>query len=103
MSASVRLMIQGHSARRVTSRVRQCHQLIKNLGDFSESYTNRAAECSFEFETAEFAVRGLECSESTARAARGRASTVGGRVATARDRGPREDGTPRPRLALGAV
>jgi len=29
MSASVRLMIQGHSARRVTSRVRQCHQLIK--------------------------------------------------------------------------
>ena len=29
MSASVRLMIQGHSARRVTSRVRQCHKLIK--------------------------------------------------------------------------
>ncbi len=29
MSASVRLMIQGHSARRASSRVRQCHQLIK--------------------------------------------------------------------------
>lgn len=39
-------------------------------------------------------MRGLECSESTARAARGRASTVGGRVATARDRGPREDAAP---------
>jgi len=29
VSASVRLMIQGHSARRASSRVRQCHQLIK--------------------------------------------------------------------------
>jgi len=29
MSASVRLMIQGQSTRRVTSSVRQCHQLIK--------------------------------------------------------------------------
>ena len=29
MSASVRLMIQGHSARRASSRVRQSHQLIK--------------------------------------------------------------------------
>jgi len=29
MSASVRLMIQGHSARRASSRVRQCHLLIK--------------------------------------------------------------------------
>ena len=36
VSASVRLKIQGHSARRVTSRVRQCHLLIKNLGDFSD-------------------------------------------------------------------
>jgi hypothetical protein len=40
VSASVRLVIQGHSARRVTSRVRQCHLLIKNLGDFSEAYTS---------------------------------------------------------------
>jgi hypothetical protein len=39
VSASVRLKIQGQSARRVTSRVRQCHLLIKNLGDFSEAYT----------------------------------------------------------------
>ena len=29
MSASVRLTIQGHSARRASSRVRQCHLLIK--------------------------------------------------------------------------
>jgi hypothetical protein len=41
VSASVRLKIQGHSARRVTSRVRQCHLLIKNLGDFSVAYTTR--------------------------------------------------------------
>ena len=39
MSASVRLMIQGHSARRVTSRVRQCHQLIKISEIKSEAYT----------------------------------------------------------------
>jgi hypothetical protein len=39
VSASVRLVIQGQSARRVTSRVRQCHLLIKNLGDFSHPYT----------------------------------------------------------------
>ena len=41
VSASVRLKIQGQSARRVTSRVRQCHLLIKNLGDFSVAYTTR--------------------------------------------------------------
>jgi hypothetical protein len=39
VSASVRLMIQGHSARRVTSRVRQCHQLIKISEIKSEPYT----------------------------------------------------------------
>jgi hypothetical protein len=39
MSVSVRLMIQGHSARRVTSRVRQCHQLIKISEIKSEPYT----------------------------------------------------------------
>jgi hypothetical protein len=39
MSASVRLMIQGHSARRASSRVRQCHQLIKISEIKSESYT----------------------------------------------------------------
>ena len=41
MSASVRLMIQGHSARRASSRVRQCHQLIKILEIKSEAYTSR--------------------------------------------------------------
>ena len=44
MSASVRLMIQGHSARRVTSRVRQCHQLIKISEIKSEAYT-RVFDC----------------------------------------------------------
>jgi len=41
VSASVRLMIQGHrhSARRGTSRVRQCHQLIRISEIKSESYT----------------------------------------------------------------
>ena len=39
MSASVRLMIQGHSARRASSRVRQCHQLIKISEIKSEAYT----------------------------------------------------------------
>ena len=39
MSASVRLMIQGHSARRASSRVRQCHQLIKISEIKSEPYT----------------------------------------------------------------
>ena len=41
VSASVRLKIQGHSARRVTSRVRQCHQLIKISEIKSETYTSR--------------------------------------------------------------
>ena len=39
MSASVRLMIQGHSARRASSRVRQCHLLIKISEIKSETYT----------------------------------------------------------------
>ena len=39
VSASVRLMIQGQSARRITSRVRQCHQLIKISEIKSEPYT----------------------------------------------------------------
>jgi len=39
MSASVRLMIQGHSARRASSRVRQSHQLIKISEIKSEPYT----------------------------------------------------------------
>ena len=39
MSASVRLMIQGHSARRASSRVRQCHQLIKISEIKSEAYS----------------------------------------------------------------
>jgi hypothetical protein len=39
MSASVRLMIQGHSVRRASSRVRQCHQLIKISEIKSEAYT----------------------------------------------------------------
>ena len=43
MSASVRLMIQRHSARRVTSRVRQCHQLIKISEIKSEAYTRSFA------------------------------------------------------------
>ena len=38
MSASVRLMIQGHSARRASSRVRQCHLLIKISEIKSEPY-----------------------------------------------------------------
>ena len=42
VSASVRLKIhQGHSARRVTSRVRQCHQQIKISEIESETYTVR--------------------------------------------------------------
>ena len=39
MSASVRLMIQGHSARRASSRVRQCHLLIKISEIKSGAYT----------------------------------------------------------------
>jgi hypothetical protein len=41
MSASVRLMIQGHSARRASSRVRQCHLLIKISEIKSETYTQK--------------------------------------------------------------
>jgi hypothetical protein len=41
MSASVRLMIQGQSTRRVTSSVRQCHQLIKISEIKSEAYTQK--------------------------------------------------------------
>ena len=44
MSASVRLMIQGHSARRASSRVRQCHLLIKISEIKSEQYTSVPAK-----------------------------------------------------------
>jgi hypothetical protein len=47
VSASVRLKIQGHSARRVTSRVRQCHQLIKISEIKSESYTTGTQSSAF--------------------------------------------------------